>query len=143
MKQFIVLGAILPILLLFIAQSSIEGTRSLRMSAAEDAVRAFCMEASYYDGGGPAETEALKAKLAHIFRQDPSEVHVELERTDEAHINWRVTFPVGDVMAGARLIGLSDAENQGRAELSGTIVIAPKPPPPREETIEGDLSDQD
>jgi len=143
MKQFIVLAAILPILLLFTAQSALEGTRSVRMNAAEDAVRAFCMEASYYEGGGPVETEALKAKLARIFRADPAEVYIELEKTDEAHVNWLVSFPVGDVMAGARLMGLSDAENRGRAELRGAIVIAPKPPPPQEEALQDDPADED
>ena len=132
MKQFIVLAAILPILLVFVAQLALEGTRGLRMNAAEDAVRAFCIEASYYNGGGPAEAEALRAKLARIFGADTGEVYIELNRTDDSHIDWRVSFPVGDVMAGARLMGLTDAENRGRAEMSGTIVIAPKPPPPPE-----------
>ena len=130
MKQFIVLAAILPILLLFVSQATLEGVRGLRMNAAEDAVRAFCIEASYFGGGGAVEAEALRAKLARIFRADASEIHIELNRTDKAHINWRVSFPVGDIMAGARLMGLSPSENRGRAEMSGTIVIAPKPPPP-------------
>ena len=130
MKQFIVLAAILPILLLFVAQATLEGVRGLRMNAAEDAVRAFCIEASYYDGGGAAEADALRAKLARIFKADASEIYIELNRTDKAHITWRVSFPVGDIMAGARLMGLSPSENRGRAEMSGTIVIAPKPPPP-------------
>jgi len=127
MKQFIVLAAIMPIMLLFVPQATLEGTRALRMSAAENAVRAFCIEASYYDGGGPAETDALRAKIARIFRTETSQVYIELNKTDEAHIDWRVSFPVGNIMAGARLMGLTDAENRGRAEMSGTIVIAPKP----------------
>jgi len=129
MKQFIALAAILPILLLFVAQTTLEGVRSLRMNAAEDAVRAFCIEASYHDGGGPAEAEALRTKLARIFRAEAREVFLDLARTDEHHIAWRVSFPVGDVMAGARMMGLTGAENRGRAEMSGVIVIAPKPPP--------------
>ena len=128
MKQFIVLAAILPILLVFVAQSSLEAARSLRMNAAEDAIRAFCIEASYYDGGGPAEAEALRGKLARIFRADPGEVYVELTRAGEAHIEWRVSFPVGDIMAAALFMGISQTENQGRADLGGTIIIAPKPP---------------
>jgi len=125
MKQFIVLAAILPILLLFIAQSTLEAGRSLRMSAAEDAVRAFCVEASYYNGGGQSETENLRVKLAGIFRADVSEIHVDLIRTDETHIDWRISFPTGDIMAGAAFMGLSGAENKGRAQMSGTIVIVP------------------
>ena len=135
MKQFIVLAAVLPILLVFISQFSLEALRSLRMNAAEDAIRAFCIEASYYDGGGPAEAEALRGRLARIFRADPGEVFVFLTPSGEARIDWRVSFPTGDIMAGARFMGLSDAENRGRAQLSGTIVIAPKPPPPPPEPL--------
>ena len=129
MKQFIVLAAVLPIFLVFIAQFTLEAVRSLRMNAAENAVRAFCIEASYYGGGGPAEAEALRERLAHIFRADPLEVWIELAQIDEAHIDWRISFPVGDIMAGARFMGLSSAENSGRAQMDGTIVIASKSPP--------------
>lgn len=132
MKQFIVLAAILPIVLVLIAQFTLEASRSLRLNAAEDAVRAFCIEASYHHGGGPAEAEALRAKLAGIFRANTSEVHIELTPRDEAHIDWRVSFPVGPIMAGADMMGLSAAENSGRAQLGGIIVIAPDPPPPPE-----------
>ena len=132
MKQFIVLAAILPILLVFVAQASLEGVRGLRMNAAEDAIRAFCIEASYYGGGGPSEAEDLRARLASICGADAGEISIGLVRTDEAHIDWRVSFPVGDIMAGARLMGLSASENRGRAEMSGTIVIAREPSPPQE-----------
>ena len=131
MKQFIVLAAVLPLMLVFVAQFTLEAGRGLRMNAAEDAVRAFCVEAAYYGGGGPAEAEALRARLARIFRADAGEVAVELKQADEAHIDWHVSFPVGDIMAGAALMGISPAENRGRAQLGGTIVVAP--PPPQEE----------
>ena len=128
MKQFIVLAAILPILLVFVAQSTLEGVRSVRLSAAEDAIRAFCIEASYFDGGTPAHVEALRYRLAQIFRCGSGEIHIDLRQTAEYHIDWRVSFPVGKIMAGARLMGLSPAENNGRVEMKGNIVIAPPPP---------------
>ena len=129
MKQFIVLAAILPILLLFMAQSTLEAGRGLRMSAAENEIRAFCMDASYHSGGSPAEAEALRSRLAAIFRTDASEIYIDLVRTDDSHIDWRISFPVGDIMAGAGFMGLGDAENSGRAQMSGTIVIAYTPIP--------------
>jgi hypothetical protein len=130
MKQFIVLAAILPILLVFISQFTLEAVRSLRMNAAEDAIRAFCIEAAYYEGGGGAEAEALRHKLAQIFHSDPGDIIIDLARTDEAHITWRLSFPVGDIMAAAPYMNLSSSENQGRAQMSGTIVIVPKIPEP-------------
>ena len=133
MKQFIVLAAVLPILLVFVAQFTVEAWRGLRMNAAEDAVRAFCIEAAYFGGGGPDEAGALRERLAGIFRADVRDVAVELKKTDEAHIDWLVSFPVGDIMAGAPLMGLTPAENRGRAQMGGTIVIAPPPPAPRQD----------
>ena len=129
MKQFIVLAAILPILLLFVLQSAVSGMRGLRMNAAEDAVRAFCIEASYYGGGGAAEADALREKLGRIFKTEPAEVHLSLSYVDAAHIEWNLSFPVGDIMAGAFFMGLSPSENRGRAQMSGVIVVAPKPLP--------------
>jgi len=135
MKQFIVLAAILPILLVFVSQFTLDAVRSLRMNAAEDAIRAFCLEASYYGGGSAAEAEALRHKLAQLFKSDASDINIELVRTDDAHIDWRLSFPVGDIMAGASFMGLSQSENKGRVQLNGTIVIVPKipEPPPDEE----------
>ncbi|MDR3364376.1 MAG: hypothetical protein LBS91_05440 [Clostridiales Family XIII bacterium] len=138
MKQFIVLAAILPILLVLIAQFTLEARRGLRMGAAENAVRAFCMEASYYGGGGAAQAEALRTELARIFRADARDVTVELSERDGAHIDWRVSFPVGEIMAGAGFMGLSQAENSGRAQMGGVIVIAREPEPPGDEGEPGD-----
>ena len=122
MKQFIVLAAIMPILLIFTAQFTLSGVRGLRLNAAEDAIRAFCIEATYYNGGGSSEMEALRHKLAQIFRTDTSEVIIELTQIDSAHIEWTISFPTGEIMAGARFMGLSVAENQGRLLISGSIV---------------------
>jgi len=140
MKQFIVLVVILPILLLFMAQSTLDAGRSLRVNAAEDAVRTFCMEASYY---GPADTEALRAKLANIFSTDINEIYIDLAKTDDAHIDWIVSFPVGDIMAGAGFMGLDRAENRGRAQMSGTIVVAPPQLQQQEENAVADPDPDD
>ena len=138
MKQFIVLAAVLPILLVFVVQATIDAERVMKMNAAEDAVRAFCVEASYYGGGGPAEAEALRSGLARILCRDASEIYVNVTQTDKAHIEWNVSFPVGEIMAGARLMGLTDAENRGRAHMSGTIVVAPPPPLPQKDADDAD-----
>ena len=131
MKQFIVLAAILPILLVFVSQFTLDAVRSIRLNAAEDAIRAFCLEAAYYGGGGAAEAEALKHRLAQIFKSDIRDINLELVRTDDAHINWNLSFPVGDIMAGAAFMGLSPSENRGRVQMNGTIVIVPKIPEPK------------
>ena len=127
MKQFIVLAAVLPILLVFIAQFTLVEVRSLRMDAAGNAIQEFCLNTSYYDGGGASEIDSLRNKLASIFRTAPGEINIRLTQIDEKHIDWEVSFPVGDIMAAGPFMGLSSAENQGRTQINGTIVIAPKP----------------
>jgi hypothetical protein len=138
MKQFIVLTAILPILLVFMTQFTLQATRSLRMNAAEDAVRAFCIEAAYYGGGGASDANALKYRLAQIFHSDIGDVNLDLVQVDETHIDWHLSFPVGDIMSGAPFMGLSSSENQGRAQMKGTIVIIPKIPEPQPDDDENE-----
>ncbi|GHU63828.1 hypothetical protein AGMMS49983_08180 [Clostridia bacterium] len=130
MKQFIVLAAVLPILLLFLSQFMLDGQRQVRMSAAEDAVRTFCLEGAYYGRIGADETDLLRSRLAHIFGTSPTDITAELSPAREGVLSYRVTFPVGKIMAGAAFMGLSQAQNNGRAEITGEIVLPPQEPKP-------------
>jgi hypothetical protein len=133
MKQFIVLAAVLPILLLFLAQFMLDGQRTVRMSAAEDAVRTFCLEGSYYGRIGPGEAEALRAKVAGIFGISPGDVTVDLAPAREGVLSYRIAYPVGKIMAGAAFMGLSPSRNNGQAVITGEIVLPPPKPEPEQE----------
>jgi hypothetical protein len=115
------------------------------MNSADDAIRAFCLDASYYDGGGAAEAEALRHKLSEIFRCAPQEIVIDLSQIDDAHIAWEVSFPVGDIMAAGAFMGLSQSENKGWAKINGTIVIAAKPPLtlPTDEMLQDNIQTED
>jgi hypothetical protein len=130
MKQFIVLAAVLPILLVFLAQFMLDGQRQVRMSAAEDAVRTFCLEGSYYGRTGVGEADALRVRLAGIFGISPADVAVDLAPVREGVLSYRVDFPVGKIMAGAAFMGISAARNNGRAVFEGEIVLPPPEPEP-------------
>jgi hypothetical protein len=128
MKQFIVLAAVLPILMLFLAQFMLDGQRTVRMSAAEDAVRTFCLEGSYYGRIGSGEADALRAKVAGIFGISPGDVTVDLAPAREGVLSYRIAYPVGKIMAGAAFMGLSPSRNNGQAVMTGEIVLPPPKP---------------
>jgi hypothetical protein len=142
MKQFIVLAAILPVLMLFLAQFLLDGQRQVRMSAAEDAVRTFCLEASYYGRTGAGEAGALRHKLSGIFGTSPSNIAVEIAPAREGVLSYRIVFPVGKIMAGAGFMGLSAARNNGRAVLTGEIVLPPPEKPKKKDPASEDPEPQ-
>lgn len=138
MKQFIVLAAILPIMMLFLSQFMLDGQRQVRMSAAEDAVRTFCLEGSYYGRMGQGEIDMLHHKLANIFKTSPAEISVEIVPAREGVFSYHVTFPVGKIMAGASLMKLDRNRNNGYAVFSGEIVLPPPEKPTEPEEPEQD-----
>ena len=140
MKQFIVLAAILPILILFLAQFMLDGQRQVRMGAAEDAMRTFCLEGSYYGRIGQGEVEALRSKLGNIFGASPADVSVEIVPVREGVLSYRIAFPVGKIMAGSSLMKLEKGRNNGYAVFSGEVVL---PPPKKQSEPEADSEQQD
>jgi len=104
-KQFIVLAAILPLLLLFFAQSSLDRLNDRRVELAESAIRAFERDASY-DGAEPlAKADRLRARLAQIFEVQDGDVRLDLTPSeDNAQIQYRITVPMGKLMAGGALL---------------------------------------
>ena len=129
MKQFIVLAAILPILMLFLAQFMLDGQRQVRMNAAEDAVHTFCLEGSYYGRIGQGEIDALRQKLAFIFRSSPADISVDIAPVREGVLSYRIVFPVGKIMAGANLMRLQTGSNDGFAVFSGEVILPPPEKP--------------
>ncbi|MDR3305984.1 MAG: hypothetical protein LBS85_08205 [Clostridiales Family XIII bacterium] len=124
MKQFIVLAAILPILLVFAAQFSLDETNHIRTLRAESAVQDFRQRASLYGAYGEAETAALRAKLARIAGRDPGEVYIEMAAGEKDAkgsriVQYRITVPIGKIMAGGAFMGVSESENQGALTFSG------------------------
>ena len=120
MKQFIVMLAVLPLMLVFLLQFSLEQQRSVRLAAASDIVYAAREEAKQ-EG---AFTPELKAKLVRqlserlgvsedsiVIEAEESEVYrVDAERT-RGIISYSVSFPAGRVMAAGNMFGISDSEN--------------------------------
>ncbi len=120
MKQFIVLMAVLPILLIFMVQIAYDQ----RTGAAVDQIQAIvygAKEQAKQDGCFTEENvKRVKADIAKAAGVDVSEVEFVTENeikyryadTEEDRlIYYRVAVPMKNVMAGAGIFGISDREN--------------------------------
>ena len=119
MKQFIVLIAVLPILLLFLLQFTLEQKNSFVIARIQDATYAAKEEAKQ-EGYFSAEIrDRLKNKISQTTGISSEKIIVESEDSvkfrynigNERLIYYRVEVPIEEVMAGSRLLGISKEEN--------------------------------
>lgn len=120
MKQFIVLAAVLPLMLLFMAQFTLDQMNNTRISAATDVIYA-AKEVAKQEGG--FDCAALKKELAE--KLGCSEELIEITASEKGSvprikangergiIEYRVKFPVGKVIAGNSLLGIKDDKTYG------------------------------
>lgn len=122
MKQIIVLAAILPLLLIFIAQFTLQeknaqikrGIASDVYAAAEQARQDGCFTA--------ANLDRLKKQLASRSGTEESEILIAADEVPKYRVNsynenerihYKVEVPIKKAMAGNRYFGISDEENRG------------------------------
>lgn len=130
MKQFIVLAAILPIMLVFIMQFGLSQLNNHRISMMQEYVLAS-REAARQDGYFTDENKKnLKVKISKEFGILPEEVIVKTDNIlkyrknyfDERElIDYQVSVPIKKIMAGNEILGISDDENRGYYRISGTV----------------------
>lgn len=120
MKQFIVLMAILPILLIFMLQFILDNKNSHVIGRVQDIIFAAKEEAKQ-EGFFTAEIkEGMKRSIGEAVGIEPEEVVIESDdemkfryETGEGRlIRYRVEVPMKEVMAGGRLFGIPDEENR-------------------------------
>ena len=112
MKQFIVLTAVLPLLLLFVAQYALDQRNHALTTACEEQIRASCEEARL-DGYFSADNrQRLAASLAETVGVEPSRIVIEAGSSVVYRVNYfdasgqrglipySVTVPLGKSMAG-------------------------------------------
>ena len=119
MKQFIVLIAVLPIMMVFLLQFSVDQVNSEKIayiqsvvySAKEDAKQEGCF------------TDEIRERIKSEISQglDIPEEYVEVTADDEVKyryskgegrlINYKVSVRLDGIMAGGALLGISEDEN--------------------------------
>ena len=120
MKQFIVLLAILPIMLLFMMQFSLEQQKSAKAALITDIVYEAKEEAKQQGG---FDIDALREELSEKLGLDPSDIYIEapgvrsVKRIEKdgsrGVIKYTVIVPIGETVAGRKYLGISDERVYG------------------------------
>lgn len=130
MKQIIVLAAILPLLLIFIVQFTLqEKNAQMKMDIANDVYAAA--EQARQDGCfTEANISRLKQQLVSRMRTQEAKIVVDADEVPKYRVNsynenerihYRVEVPITSVMAGNRFFGISDEENRGAFVIENDI----------------------
>ena len=120
MKQFIVLLAVIPVMLLFFMQFSLEQRNNMKISLMTDIVYAAKEEAKQKGG---FDEDALRTELSEKLGVSPEEIIIEVPKegsvkrigTDGSRgiIYYSVTVPIGEVSAGSKYFGIKDGAKYG------------------------------
>ena len=115
MKQFIVLLAVLPVMLLFIAQFSLEQQNYTKISLITDIVYEAKEEAKQLGG---FDTDGLRAKLSEALDIEASGIIIEAQEKyavprieadgSRGIISYKVIVPLHEVTAGRKYLGIKD-----------------------------------
>lgn len=122
MKQIIVLAAILPLLLVFIVQFTLqEQNAQIKIGIANDVYAAA--EQARQDGCFTAvNISRLKAQLASRAGTEEPEIRIAADGVPKYRVNsynenerihYKVEIPIKKAMAGNRFFGIRDEENRG------------------------------
>lgn len=119
MKQFIVLMAVLPILLLFLMQFSMDQRNSQRLGRIQDLIY-ISKESARQEGYFSLELkEKLREDLSRTAGVAPEEIVIECDDIikyrynsgEDRLIYYRIEVPIKKVMAGSRIFGITEEEN--------------------------------
>jgi len=122
MKQVIVLAAILPLLLIFIVQFTLqEKNAQMKMSVASEVYTAS--EQARQDGYFTTENiSRLRQQLALKAGVQESDILIDADEVPKYRVNsyienerihYRIEVPMERFMAGNRFFGISDEDNRG------------------------------
>jgi hypothetical protein len=127
MKQFIVLAAVLPLLLLFVAQFSLEQQNNHRLNGVREIVMSANKTAFAIGGYDGRLIEQVKRDVARATGTREEEIEFEgrawVGASANGHeiltVSYKVKTPIKGIMAGARFLGIPEEENQIIFEFSG------------------------
>ncbi len=120
MKQFIVLIAILPLLLIFMMQFSYD-QKNAGLIAEIQSIVYFAKEEAKQQGGFSKEMKTeLKDNIAAIANVSSSDVLIECDEEIKyrysngqyRQIYYKISVPIREVMAGGELFGIDKEKNK-------------------------------
>ena len=127
MKQFIVLLAILPLLLVFFVQFSMDQINHARIGLLLDYVYTAKEEAKQQGCFTNEITEELRENIAEAFEISPSVVLIQTTDSvryrimqgdgisgndfERGLIYYKISVPISEIMAGRKLFGIKEEDN--------------------------------
>ena len=122
MKQLIVLLAILPFLMIFMMQYSLEQENHYNISLLQQMVYE-AKEQAKQEGYFTAENIAyLREKISDTFSVSPEEIVIETDTIPKYRVNqfderelihYKIQVPLNRILAGAGFFGIDAEENRG------------------------------
>lgn len=125
MKNFIVLAAVLPLMLVFLLQFAVDQKNSASVGRFQEYVYT-AKEQAKQEGCFTKEIQKeLKQNVAAAFQISEDEVKIAATETRQYRVNgfsangerglihYKVTVPLKTLMAGRRLFGIKEEDNQG------------------------------
>lgn len=130
MKNFIVLAAVLPFMLIFLMQFTLDQKNSENISRFQDCVYAAREEAKQEGCFSQLIQDKLKAEVAEKFGIAPSEISIDATEQVQYRVNlyeqedmplarrrgmihYRISVPLSRLIAGNRFFGISSESNKG------------------------------
>ncbi|MEL7657015.1 MAG: hypothetical protein AAGU75_14040 [Bacillota bacterium] len=122
MKQLIVLMGVLPILLIFLFQYTLDQRNNDNISRFQECIYQAKEQAKQEGCFTPAIRKELVDKIEKYFDIKEEEMEIILEdvpqyRTSDFDqrelIYYKVSVPINKIMAGNHLFGITDEENRG------------------------------
>ncbi|WP_206458960.1 hypothetical protein [Anaerovorax sp. IOR16] len=129
MKNLIVLAAVLPFLLLFMMQFTLDQKNSGNIGRLQSYVYTAKEEAKQKGCFTDEIENRMREKIARDFQINQNEIQVEVTKEVQYRVNqfenegkkiptrgmiyYRVAVPIEKVIAGNRFFGIKDKENKG------------------------------
>lgn len=121
MKQLIVLMGVLPILLVFLLQYTLDQRNNDNISRFQESVYQAKEQAKQTGCFTPEIKEAMVDRIERDFDVEEEDLIIELEEVPQYRtsvfdqrelIHYKVSVPIDKIMAGNRFFGISDEENR-------------------------------
>ena len=111
MKQFIVLSAVIPILMIFAMQTIYDQRSNHSIGVVHDMVYVAKEQAREEGAFSPEIRERLRESISEALDVTAAEISIT-SREEDGLIFYRVEVPIKDVVAGNKLFGIKDEDNQ-------------------------------
>ncbi|MBE6032280.1 MAG: hypothetical protein IJO79_03560 [Firmicutes bacterium] len=131
MKQLIVLAGVLPLLLVFMMQYTLDQRNNAQISWLQDQVYTVKEQAKQEGYFTPEMVDDLRMAISERLEIEPQEVQISATGTPQYRTNefeetqrrgiirYRIEVPMKQLMAGGSLFGISKEANQGTYVIEG------------------------